>query len=169
VNTNLVGQWNPFDKLGARDVHDLLRLRQDVFMLEQDCLFPEIDGKDPETEHYLLRDTATGALAGAIRLFVAGGTEIRIGRVVVARTHRGLGLGRDLMLEGMAQAWKIAPGAEIHLSAQAHLEKFYKSLGFDTVSEVYLEDGIPHIDMVAMGKARTPGCSETVTDPLHLP
>ncbi|WP_420414534.1 GNAT family N-acetyltransferase [Roseibium sp.] len=155
MSSKLIGEWNSFDGLSARDVHDLLKLRQDVFMLEQDCLFPEIDGKDPETEHFFLRDTETGALAGAIRLFSASDKEIRIGRVVVAQTHRGLGLGRDLMLAGMDRARHLAPAADIHLSAQAHLEKFYKSLGFSTISEVYLEDDIPHIDMVA-----TPGGSQ---------
>lgn len=149
MGTKLVGEWSAFDSLSARDVHDLLKLRQDVFMLEQDCLFPEIDGKDPETEHFFLRDEETGVLAGAIRLFVADPSEVRIGRVVVAQSHRGLGLGRDLMLAGMEKARVIAPDAKIHLSAQAHLEKFYQSLGFATVSEVYLEDDIPHIDMLA--------------------
>lgn len=118
-------------------------------MLEQDCLFPEIDGKDPDTEHYFLRDAETGALAGAIRLSSSGDGAIRIGRVVVAQSHRGLGLGRDLMLAGMEKARQIASTGEVHLSAQAHLEKFYASLGFRTVSEVYLEDDIPHIDMIA--------------------
>jgi ElaA protein len=149
LSGDLSGTWSAFDALSAKDLHDLLKLRQDVFILEQECLFPEIDGKDPETEHYLLRDTKTGALAGAIRLFAASGAEIRIGRVVVAQSHRGMGLGRDLMLAGLEKARRIAPEAEIHLSAQAHLEKFYQSLGFRTVSEVYLEDDIPHIDMIA--------------------
>jgi ElaA protein len=149
LKNKLNGAWNVFDALSPRDVHDLLKLRQDVFMLEQDCLFPEIDGKDPDTEHYFLRDAESGALAGAIRLSSSGDGAIRIGRVVVAQSHRGLGLGRDLMLAGMEKARQIAPTGEVHLSAQAHLEKFYASLGFRTVSEVYLEDDIPHIDMIA--------------------
>lgn len=152
---SIIGQWSAFDDLSARDVHDLLKLRQDVFMLEQECLFPEIDGKDPATDHYLLRDLDTGALAGAIRFFSANNDEVRIGRVVVAQSHRGLGLGRDLMLAGMARARDVAPNATIHLSAQAHLEKFYQSLGFSTNSAVYLEDDIPHIDMIAVPDQRT--------------
>ncbi|MES0882459.1 GNAT family N-acetyltransferase [Roseibium sp. SCP14] len=141
-----------FDQLTPHDVHDLLKLRQDVFVLEQAALYPDIDGQDPAARHVFIRETASGNLIGAIRLFVTPdeGTA-RIGRVVIAESARGSGLGRILMQSGIDKAEEILPGCTIHLGAQAYLEKFYKSLGFTTVSEIYVEDGIPHIDMVRTG------------------
>ncbi|MES0811183.1 GNAT family N-acetyltransferase [Roseibium sp. SCPC15] len=141
-----------FNQLTPHDVHDLLKLRQDVFVLEQAALYPDIDGKDPVARHLFIRETASGDLIGAIRLFVAPDQGIaRIGRVVIARSARGSGLGRILMQAGIDKAEELLPGCAIHLGAQAYLEKFYKSLEFTTVSEVYVEDGIPHIDMVRAG------------------
>lgn len=149
MKNNLSGSWNAFDALGPRDVHDLLKLRQNIFVLEQNCLFAEIDGHDPETLHYLMRDRSTGELAGALRLGVIDGGAVRIGRVVVAQSHRGCGLGRDVMNAGIGKARQMWPGCRIHLSAQAHLADFYRSLGFRAVSDIYLEDDIPHLDMIA--------------------
>ncbi|MEJ8474720.1 GNAT family N-acetyltransferase [Roseibium algae] len=140
-----------FEAFGARELHDLLKLRQDVFVVEQECAFPEIDGKDPDGLHYLLKDSETGALAGALRLFLPedrANERCRIGRVVIAQAYRGRGLGQQLMEAGIARSNEAAPEAQIDLSAQAHLEPFYKRLGFQTVSDVYLEDDIPHLDMV---------------------
>jgi len=143
------GKWSAFDALSGREVHDLLKLRQDVFVVEQDCAFCEIDGKDPEALHYFLL-LPSGDIAGALRLFAGSGADrpSRIGRVVIAPECRGQKLGQRLMRDGIEKARELAPGAPIHLSAQAHLERFYGDLGFRTVSDVYLEDDIPHIDMV---------------------
>ncbi len=118
-------------------------------MVEQECAFGEIDGKDPVALHYFLL-SPSAQIAGALRLFAGSGADrpSRIGRVVIAPRYRGLKLGRRLMRDGIAKARALAPEAPIHLSAQAHLERFYGELGFSTVSEVYLEDDIPHIDMV---------------------
>ncbi|WP_417669864.1 GNAT family N-acetyltransferase [Roseibium sp.] len=147
----LVGSWLTFDELGVRRLHDLLKLRQDVFVVEQECAFPEIDGKDPDAWHFLLVDQDSGDVAGALRVFLPV-TETkagsRIGRVVTAGGYRGLGLGKQLMEAGIAKCMENAPGAAIHLSAQAHLEDFYASFGFERVSDNYLEDGILHLDMV---------------------
>ncbi|MEM9632957.1 MAG: GNAT family N-acetyltransferase [Pseudomonadota bacterium] len=141
-----------FDQLTPHDVHDLLKLRQDVFVLEQAALYPDIDGKDPIAWHLFIREKTSGNLLGAIRLFVTPDEGIaRIGRVVIAKSARGSGLGRILMQAGIDKAEELLPDCAIHLGAQAYLEKFYKSLGFTTVSEVYVEDGIPHIDMVRAG------------------
>ncbi|GAA0774040.1 GNAT family N-acetyltransferase [Roseibium denhamense] len=150
VSTRLTGYWFSFETLSPKDLHDLLKLRQDVFVLEQTCLYPDIDGKDPDAQHYLLREGAAGPLAGAIRMFTDGNqSEARIGRVVIAQSHRGQGLGRVLMRDAIAEARRQIPGCVIHVSAQAHLEKFYRSLGFQTISDSYLEDGIPHLDMAS--------------------
>ncbi len=145
-------RWAAFGELGPQDVHDILKLRQDIFVLEQASLYADIDGKDPAALHFLARDTRSGRLIGAIRLFTdADPGHARIGRVVIAREGRGAGLGRLMMQAGIDKAGELAPGCGILLTAQAHLEKFYISLGFETVSEPYLEDGIPHIDMIRPG------------------
>ncbi|TYC51749.1 GNAT family N-acetyltransferase [Rhodobacterales bacterium] len=141
--------WSTFEELSARDVHDLLRLRQQIFILEQTSLYADIDGKDPHALHFLIRQNDAGEVVGAIRLFTdAGVGEARIGRVVIAKSARGSGMGRFLMVSGIVKARDLVPGCRILLSAQQYLEEFYVSLGFRTVSPVYIEDGIPHIDMI---------------------
>lgn len=141
--------WHAFEALSGREVHDLLRLRQDIFILEQTSLYADIDGKDPLALHFLIRNGESGALAGAIRLFsFPDRGEARIGRVVIAREARGSGLGRLLMQAGIEKAQELLPGCRILVSAQQYLENFYGSLGFETVSDVYIEDGIPHVDMI---------------------
>ena len=149
IAAGLYAHWAAFADLSPHDVHDLLQLRQSVFVIEQDCLYPDIDGKDPTALHLLARTDDGAALAGALRLFLADvdGGEARIGRIVVEKTFRGTGLGRKLLSAGIEKARSAVPGCAIVLSAQAHLEVFYKSLGFQAESEIYLEDGIPHIDM----------------------
>ncbi len=146
---NLTARWTAFDGLGPHTVYELLKLRQTVFILEQTSLYADIDGKDPEALHFLVTDKTSGDLLGAIRLFAdADSSQARIGRVVVAGEGRGRGLGRIMMRAGIKKARDLVPGCVIHVSAQAHLEAFYQSLGFATVSDVYDEDGIPHIDMI---------------------
>ena len=145
----MTARWAAFNDLSLQDLYELLRLRQQVFILEQQSFYADIDGKDQETLHYLIQDRETGALQGAIRLQTdEKGVMARIGRVVIAEEARGTGLGRVMMQAGIDKAHALVPGCEIHVSAQAYLEKFYCSLGFKTVSDVYIEDGIPHIDMI---------------------
>ncbi|SHM20985.1 GNAT family N-acetyltransferase [Roseibium suaedae] len=145
----LHGLWAAFDDLSARQVHGLLKMRQDVFMLEQNCLFPEIDGKDPEALHFLLMQE-DGVVSAAVRIFLAddAGLETRIGRVVVSKAWRGKRLGDYLMAEAVKKVGELRPGQPIHLSAQAHLEAFYAGFGFQRSSDLYLEDGIEHVDMI---------------------
>ncbi len=153
IVAGLYAHWAAFADLSPHDVHDLLQLRQSVFVIEQDCLYPDIDGKDPTALHLLARTDNGEALAGALRLFLADvdGGEARIGRIVVEKSFRGTGLGRKLLSAGIEKARSAASGCAIVLSAQAHLEVFYQSLGFQAESEIYLEDGIPHIDMALRG------------------
>ncbi|WP_298822195.1 GNAT family N-acetyltransferase [uncultured Roseibium sp.] len=146
---NFDARWVTFDEMDKRDVYELLRLRQNIFILEQASFYADIDGKDPELLHYLVKDSDTGALVGAIRLSSdVELVEARIGRVVVASEGRGAGLGRKMMQAGVTKARVMVPACKIHVSAQAHLEAFYQSLGFQTVSDEYDEDGIAHVDMV---------------------
>ncbi|WP_208988823.1 GNAT family N-acetyltransferase [Labrenzia sp. VG12] len=149
LSATMTARWAAFDELSLQELYDLLRLRQQVFILEQQSFYADIDGKDQETLHYLIQNRDTGALLGSIRLLTdADKAMARIGRVVIAEEARGTGLGRLMMQAGIDKALDLLPGCEVHVSAQAYLEKFYGSLGFKTVSDIYIEDGIPHIDMI---------------------
>ena len=151
---NLTARWAAFDELSLNDLYEVLRLRQNVFVLEQASLYADIDGKDQTALHHLIRDGQDGALLGAIRLFTEPQkNRARIGRVVIAKAGRGSGLGRLMMRAGIDKAEELVPGCTIHVSAQSYLEAFYGSLGFATVSEEYIEDGIPHVDMVRSAKS----------------
>jgi ElaA protein len=136
-----------FDALTGREVHDLLALRQAAFVVEQSCPFPEIDGRDPLARHVL--GLRRGEIVACARLLPAGAKRAArsIGRVATAREARGLGLGRAVMAQALAVLLAEDGGAPIDLSAQAHLERFYASLGFHAFGTPYDEDGIPHIDM----------------------
>ncbi|PWK61861.1 ElaA protein [Aminobacter sp. AP02] len=134
--------------MSSRDLYTMLKMRIDVFVVEQKCAFPEMDGKDPEALH--LRLLAGKALLASTRIIAPKGASdpAYIGRVVVSPDHRGKRLGDKVMVESIAACESLFPGSRIALSAQSHLERFYKSFGFETVSEEYLEDDIPHIDML---------------------
>jgi ElaA protein len=133
-----------FEELSGADVYAIVELREQVFVVEQKCVYLDADGLDRGARHLLAEDS--GQLAAYLRLLPAGVkyAEPAIGRVVVAPAYRGTGLGRELMQRGIA----LAAGAPIRLSAQAHLETFYAELGFARASDVYDEDGIPHLEML---------------------
>jgi ElaA protein len=145
-------QWSGFAGLTAAQLYEMLALRQQVFVLEQTCLYPDIDGLDPGAHHLLGWRTVDGKreLAATLRCLAPGAkyTEMSLGRVVTSPSTRGSGLGRELVARGIACAVALHPGHAIRIGAQAHLEQFYRSFGFVTVSEPYDEDGIMHIDMV---------------------
>ena len=147
-------QWSPFEALTTRALHDALVLRCQVFVYEQQCVFQDADGLDPEAWHLLgwARGEEPGAapvLAAYARIFAPGVryAEASIGRVVLAPTFRGGGLGRALMLEALARIRAEWPGAPVRLEAQERLQRFYESLGFTVVSAPYLDDGIVHVKM----------------------
>lgn len=146
--TDMIWRLAPFDALTGRQVHDLLALRQRVFVLEQACLFQEIDGRDPGARHLL--GTRDGALLACARLLPATADKPRaIGRVATAPEARGQGLGRAIMVEALRILRAEDPAAPVFLSAQAHLvARLYAPLGFAIVGAPYLEDGIPHVDML---------------------
>ncbi|WP_119790310.1 GNAT family N-acetyltransferase [Flavobacterium anhuiense] len=137
-----------FDELTNHEMYNMLRLRSDVFVVEQNCPYLDLDNKDQKGFHLLYY--ADNKLAGVTRLLPKGVSydEVSIGRVVIAKSHRGLGLGVKLMeasIEGCEEKFGKGP---IRISAQYHLSKFYQSLGFVEQGEVYDEDGIPHIGML---------------------
>ncbi len=140
----------PFDDLSGREVYELLALRADIFVVEQKCAYLDPDGKDLRALHVLGRD-ARGVLVAYARVFVGSRESHRIGRVVVAASHRGQDLGRALMREALRALTRVdyerGHSLGVELAAQAHLRAFYESLGFAVISAVYEEDGIPHLDM----------------------
>jgi len=145
-------QWSGFAELAVTDLYEMLALRQQVFVLEQTCLFPDIDGLDPVAHHLLGWKTTDGKreLAAALRCLPPGVKydEMSIGRVVTSQAARGTGLGRELVAQGIACATQLHPGQPIRIDAQAHLQAFYAAFGFQTVSEPYDEDGIMHVYML---------------------
>lgn len=140
--------WARFDDLGVHALHDTLALRCKVFILEQGP-YQDPDVADKRSYHLLGYDT-DGALKACLRVVDPGVNypEPSIGRVVTAKEARGHGMGRVLMHEGMARCRQAWPGHSIRISAQAHLQAFYGSLGFVAMSDEYLEDAIPHVEML---------------------
>ena len=137
-----------FDQLSIYELHDILQLRSEVFVVEQDCVYQDIDGKDYKALHVFGKKS--GRIAAYTRCFAPGDyfEEAAIGRVVVSEPERKYGYGYDIMKASVAAVEKHYKTPEIKLSAQTYLTRFYESLGFQQVGEEYLEDGIPHIGMV---------------------
>jgi ElaA protein len=139
------------DGLTAREVHDILQARAAVFVVEQACVFQDVDGADPESWHLFAR--AGDAIAAYCRLVPAGVKfrEPSIGRVITTQAARGTGMGRELMGEALRRCSALWPGAAVRIGAQLYLERFYGEFGFARASEPYDEDGIPHIEMLRPG------------------
>jgi ElaA protein len=140
--------WQRFADLGVDNLYDALQLRCRVFVLEQGP-YLDPDGIDRVSWHLLGRD-AGGALVAYLRVVDGGAKfdEPSIGRVITAPEARGSGLGRALMAEGVAGCERFWPGRPIRIGAQAHLERFYNGFGFVRVGDDYLEDNIPHVEML---------------------
>lgn len=139
-----------FDELTVVQLHEILKLRQDIFVVEQTCPYPDIDGWDTKALHLLGVDPSAGRLHAYCRIFdpTVKRQESVIGRVVVSDSARGQGLGFGLMSEAISICQNRFGAQDIYISAQIHLEAFYSELGFKTCSEPYDEDGIDHIDMI---------------------
>ena len=137
-----------FDELTPFELYQLLRLRSEVFVVEQNCVFLDMDNKDQECWHLLGWDG--DLLAASTRLVPPGlaYAEMSIGRVVSSPHSRGKGVGRELMIESIKAVHELFGRNDIRIGAQLYLEKFYQSLGFKTDGEVYLEDGIKHVEML---------------------
>jgi len=136
-----------FDQLSVVELYQLLQLRSAVFVLEQRCLYQDIDGTDDLAMHLLVKQKT--ALLGYARLLPPNPNcdAVRIGRIVIAAEFRSAGLGRWLIKLLRACSSHIWPDSNIELSAQAHLQSLYGSCGFVAIGKPYAEDGISHIDM----------------------
>ncbi|MDO4796274.1 MAG: GNAT family N-acetyltransferase [Brachymonas sp.] len=144
-----------FDQLSVHELLALLVLRQQVFVVEQNCPYPDADALDAHCWHLFALDEAGHALA-TCRLIPAGqqarqdhaqAATAAIGRLAVIQQARGRGMGRALMQEALRQLAQLSPGP-VRIAAQQHLQGFYESLGFAAIGSPYLEDNIPHLNML---------------------
>ncbi|WP_242130974.1 GNAT family N-acetyltransferase [Aestuariivivens marinum] len=141
-------QVKQFSKLSTQELYDLLQLRSEVFVVEQDCVYQDIDGKDQKAIHVL--GYKNKKLIAYTRVFKPGDyfKETSIGRVVVAKNERQFKYGYDIMNASIEVIRKHFNKSLIKISAQCYLKHFYSNLGFIPKGKEYLEDGIPHIAMV---------------------
>lgn len=167
-------RWKPFSSLTAVEVYDMLQARNEVFVVEQQCVYNDVDGLDKDAWHLLAYSADAPAsiveapddsparspsatptsmpapvLAGYLRVLLpeASDTDIRIGRVLTTSDFRGVGLGSAMLEQALKHIVAQWPDAAIKLHAQAHLQMFYGAFGFEPISEVHDDDGIPHIWM----------------------
>ena len=140
-----------FNELSVAELYEVLQLRSEVFVVEQNCVYQDIDGKDPKALHVI--GVADGKIAAYARLFKAGDyfDDASIGRVVIGAGYRDNKWGHDMMsiaIEGIRQHFSEH---RITISAQSYLKNFYAQHGFVQTGEEYLEDGIPHVRMQKLG------------------
>jgi len=146
-------RWKAFADLTNVEVYDMLAARAAVFVIEQNCLYGDVDGLDTQAWHlFAYSGQEAGAspkLAGYLRVLLpdAEDADIRIGRVLTTVNFRGQGLGGAMMSRTLDHIHAQWPGTAVRLHAQAHLQGFYGAFGFVPVSDVHEEDGIPHIWM----------------------
>lgn len=137
-----------FNALSVQELYDILQLRSAIFVVEQDCVYQDIDGKDKKALHVLGKKN--GKVIAYTRIFKSGDyfEESSIGRVAVHEAYRKYGYGKDIMKASINSLHEQFSEEKIKISAQIYLNKFYSELGFKAIGEEYLEDGIPHIQMV---------------------
>ncbi|MBR9727558.1 GNAT family N-acetyltransferase [Shewanella intestini] len=146
-------QWQQytFSQLTTDQLFDILLLRVNVFVVEQQCPYPELDAKDRhrETVHFI-GTTNDGQIATYCRILAPGQSypQASLGRIVVAKPYRGQQLGQPLVQKALDIALTTWPHSGVQIGAQHALETFYQTLGFKAASAMYLEDDIPHIDMI---------------------
>lgn len=138
-----------FDELSTHQLFDLLKLRVDVFVVEQTCPYPELDEKDRHQETRHLMGFVDGKLIACARLLAPGVSypSASIGRIATHSAHRNKGAGKLLVDKAINECDVLWPDASIEIGAQEYLLAFYKSFGFVPTSVMYLEDDIPHVDM----------------------
>lgn len=145
-------QWitKHFNDLSSTEIYDMFVLRQQVFIVEQDCAYQDVDDKDKNSYHVF--GYQGDSLLAYLRIVPPkiSYKEVSIGRVLTSKSHRNLGLGKKLMIKGINEVERIFYTKIIRISAQTYLIKFYTELGFTKVGESYLEDNIPHIEMILL-------------------
>lgn len=137
-----------FNDLTPHQLYEIIKLRNEVFVVEQNCVFQDADDKDQQSFHFM--GWVNDELAGYTRLLkpALAYEEMSIGRVVTSPKHRRSGFGRELMAASIKKCYDLFGKDDIKIGAQLYLKTFYESFGFNQVGEGYLEDGIPHIYMI---------------------
>ena len=137
-----------FSELNTDELYQILRLRTEVFVVEQNCVYQDLDNKDQKAIHIYYKEN--DEIVAYTRIFKSGDyyKNPSIGRVVVSKNKRGKELGKKIMISSIEYIKKNLKGDKIELSAQKYLDKFYKDLGFYKTGKDYLEDGIPHQRMI---------------------
>jgi ElaA protein len=147
--SDLKWQWCRLGELSAEQVYAVLAARVAIFVVEQKCAYQDLDGLDSVAEHLIAWSGAE--VAGYLRVLGPGTrftNDPSIGRIITTQPFRGSGLGREVVAKGIARVHERYPGRPVRISAQVYLEKFYRDFGFEIASEPYLEDDIPHVEMV---------------------
>jgi ElaA protein len=140
-----------WEEMNPNEIHAILKLRIDVFVVEQNCPYPELDGKDKYAYHlFCMKDDEALAVCRILPKGISY-PDVSIGRVATALTQRKTGLGKALMHEALNQIESMWGAVDVTISAQCYLENFYREFGFITISETYLEDDIPHVKMKKQG------------------
>lgn len=142
-------QVKSFQELSLEEFHDIIALRIQIFIIEQNCPYQEVDGKDKLAHHLFFKNEMDEIIA-VTRILPQGISyeEVAIGRVVVHEEYRGTGLGNQLMADSMNFVRDKYGEVPVRLSAQKHLENYYGNHGFKSTGKEYLEDGIPHVEML---------------------
>ena len=140
-----------FEELTTTELYEILRVRAEVFVVEQTCVYQDLDEKDKKAYHLFCEEE--GKILAYLRILDKGVSysEISIGRVLTTENNRKKGLARELMKKAIDFIYKDLGEKQIRISGQLYLQVFYESLGFQTVSEMYLEDDIPHVEMLYGG------------------
>ncbi len=140
--------FKTFSELTTKELYQILQLRSEVFVVEQNCVYQDIDGKDEKAIHII--GVVQNKIVAYTRCFKPGDyfKEASIGRVVVKKNERKLKRGNQIMIHSVKTIEKLFQTKTIIISAQSHLISFYNNLGFYSVGNEYLEDGIPHIEMI---------------------
>ncbi|MDA0757399.1 MAG: GNAT family N-acetyltransferase [Bacteroidetes bacterium] len=143
----IVWKHKKWKKLKKNDLHEILSLRSKVFVVEQNCVYQDIDNKDPQAIH--LYGKLNNKIISYSRIFKEGVyyKETSFGRALVSKSKRGQGVGEELVKKSLEIITKNWPNKKVKISAQAHLKAFYKKHGFIEKGKEYLEDGIPHVSM----------------------
>ena len=140
-----------FEELTTTELYEILRVRAEVFVVEQTCIYQDLDEKDKRAYHLYCEEN--GKVKAYLRILDKGISypEISIGRVLTTENNRRKGLAREMMEKAIDFICKELGEKQIRISGQLYLQAFYESLGFQTVSEMYLEDDIPHVEMLYGG------------------
>ena len=152
---DITWQLKKFEQLTPLQLYGLMQLRAAVFVVEQNCVYQDADGKDLKSTH-LLGIKPNNEIIAYCRILPAGISfaEVSIGRVVTLKRARRTGAGKELMKQALKNAKELYGNVPIRIGAQCYLKKFYTDLGFEAEGEEFLEDNIPHIEMIFAGNSR---------------